>query len=186
MKEIEILVEVFTDEQTVLDKLSAFDFVGNKHTVDTYYFDPLRPELKPDESGRLTACFRTRQKDGVNYITYKTDHFNGNVWSYSDEAETTVSDIQVLHDIIKTLGFRKLITIDNLKRTYRTDKYTIEFEKVNDLGLFMEVEYCTPDDVNVSQIKTEIQSFIDTLGIDVSPELNAGKPELMLRKKSLC
>ena len=80
-------------------------------------------------------------------------------------------------------GLRELIKIDNLKRTYRAGDYTLEFETVADLGLFLEVEYCTPDDVDVAQIKSQIQTFIDNLGFAVSPELNAGKPELMLHKK---
>lgn len=183
MKEIEILVQVFADEAGVLRKLSEFEFLGDKRTVDTYYYDPLRPELQPDGNGRLYACCRTRQKDGVNYIAYKNDHFDGDTWLYSDEAETTVADMSTMCEIMHALGLRELIKIDNLKRTYRAGDYTIEFETVTDLGLFLEVEYCTSNDVDVTQIKSQIQSFIDNLGFAVSPELNAGKPELMLRKK---
>lgn len=183
MKEIEILVQVFADEQTVLQKLSSFEFVGDKHTVDTYYYDPLRTDLCPDHGGRLCACFRTRQKDGINYITYKKDHFDGDTWLYSEELETTVGDMTILTGIINALGLRELVKIDNLKRTYRASDYMIEFETVTNLGLFLEVEYCTADDVDVAHIKSQIQSFIDALGFSVSPELNAGKPELMLRKQ---
>ena len=183
MKEIEILVQVFADEADVLRKLSEFDFLGDKRTVDTYYYDPLRPDLQPDSNGRLYACCRTRAKDGTNYITYKYDHFDGDTWLYSDESETTVADMSTLCDIMNALGLRELIRIDNLKRTYRAGDYTIEFETVADLGLFLEVEYCTADDVDVAQVKSQIQSFIDGLGFAVSPELNTGKPELMLRKK---
>lgn len=183
MKEIEILVQVFADEEDVLHKLSEFEFLGDKRTVDTYYYDPLRPDLQPDANGRLYACCRTRQKDNVNYITYKKDHFDGDTWLYSDEAETTVADMSTLCEVMHALGLRELIKIDNLKRTYRAGDYTIEFETVTDLGMFLEVEYCTADDVDTAQIKSQIQSFIDNLGLSVSPELNAGKPELMLRKK---
>lgn len=135
MKEIEILVQVFADENTVLQKLSEFEFLGDKRTVDTYYYDPLRPELQPDGNGRLYACCRTRQKDGVNYITYKNDHFDGDTWLYSDEAETTVADMSTMCEIMHALGLRELIKIDNL-------------------------------------------------GFAVSSEMNAGKPELMLRQKN--
>jgi adenylate cyclase class IV len=61
----------------------------------------------------------------------------------------------------------------------------IEFESVKDLGLFLEVEFCTDDDVDVATVKKEIQQFIDSLGLAVSKELNAGKPELMLRKQTV-
>ncbi len=183
MKEIETLVQVFAPAQDVLKKLAEFEFLGDKQTIDTYYFDPLRSDLCPDCGGRLYACFRLREKDGVSYLTYKKDHFDGDTWLYSDETETVVADADKAKEIITALGLKPLIVINNIKRTYRTDKYTIEFEDVENLGLFMEVEFCTNDDVDVASVKKEIQSFIDNLGFDVSPELNAGKPELMLRKQ---
>ena len=68
--------------------------------------------------------------------------------------------------------------IDNNKEIYKTDKYEIALEDVKDLGIFLEVEYCTDDDVDVSKIKEEIQEFIDKLEINVSEELNMGKPEM--------
>ena len=165
MKEIEILVQVFADESDVLRKLSAFEFLGDKRTVDTYYYDPLRPELQPDSNRRLYACCRTRQKDGVNYLTYKNDHFDGDTWLYSDEAETTVADMSTLCEIMHALGLRELIKIDNLKRTYRAGDYTIEFETVADLGLFLEVEYCTPDDVDVAQINHKFKPLLIIWGL---------------------
>ena len=49
----------------------------------------------------------------------------------------------------------------------------------------MEVEYCTSEDVDIKEIKTNIQIFIDELGISVSPELNIGKPELYMKKHNI-
>lgn len=183
MKEIEILVQVFDEEQKVLDKLSEFEFIGDKKTIDTYYFDPLRDELKPDNSGRLNACFRVRQKEDSNYITYKKDHFDGNKWLYSDEYETHFHSLSAVEEIVKSLGLQELIIIDNLKKTYKHKDYIIEFEKVKNLGLFLEVEYSTDDDIDIQIIKNEIQEFINSFGFSVSEELNAGKPELMLKLK---
>lgn len=40
----------------------------------------------------------------------------------------------------------------------------------------------TNDDIDVSLKKKEIQKFIDSLGINVSSELNMGKPEMMIKK----
>ena len=49
----------------------------------------------------------------------------------------------------------------------------------------MEVEYSTKEDVDVKEIKMQIQTFIDSLNLKVSKELNIGKPELMLNKKNI-
>lgn len=40
MKEIEILVEVYDDKNKVLEKFKKFKYIGEKITVDTYYYDP--------------------------------------------------------------------------------------------------------------------------------------------------
>ena len=49
----------------------------------------------------------------------------------------------------------------------------------------MEVEYCTNEDVDVKLIKKEIQNFIDGLGLNVSEELNMGKPEMYMKKNNI-
>lgn len=85
-------------------------------------------------------------------------------------------------EILKRLGLKELLTIHNSKRTYKTDSYEVVFETVKDLGYFLEVEYCTNEDVDVGLIKDQIQKFIDSLGIKVSSELNMGKPEMMIKK----
>lgn len=66
-----------------------------------------------------------------------------------------------------------------------SEKYEIVFEDVKDLGYFLEVEYCSQDEDDVIEIKKDIQTFIDSLSLAVSKELNMGKPELFLRKNNL-
>ena len=73
----------------------------------------------------------------------------------------------------------------NIKKIYKKDKYEIALENVENLGYFMEVEYCTDDDVDVKKIKAEMQQFIDNLGLNISEELNMGKPEMMIKKLNI-
>ena len=49
----------------------------------------------------------------------------------------------------------------------------------------MEVEYCTNDNVDVKQVKEEIQNFINGLELNVSEELNMGKPEMYMKKHNI-
>ena len=79
----------------------------------------------------------------------------------------------------------KFIEIDNEKETYTYNDYEIVIENVKDLGLFMEVEYCTNNNVDIKQIKNQIQNFIDGLDLKVSKELNMGKPEMYMRKHNI-
>lgn len=183
MKEIEILVELYTDIDICKQIFKKFNFIGTNHVIDYYYYDPLRSNLKPNQNYELNECFRLRKKDNKNYITYKVDHFNDkNVWLYSDEYETQVEDIKMLEKIIKSLGLKELIIINNKKTIYTFENYEIVLEEVENLGKFMEVEYCTGKDVDIKKVKEEIQSFIDSLDLEVSSELHMGKPEMMIRK----
>ena len=185
MKEIEILVEVYDEIDNVKNKLKSFEYEGLKKTVDEYYYDPKRKDLKPDSNNQLSHCLRLRSKSSDYYITYKDDVFDGDKWLYSNEYETKVESLDMLKEIFKRLGLKKFIEIDNEKSIYITDKYEIALENVKDLGIFMEVEYCTNEDVDVVVIKKEIQKFIDDLGIKVSEELNIGKPEMYMRKHNI-
>ncbi len=185
MKEIEILVEVYDDISKIKNLLKKYKYVGLKRTIDEYYYDPKRKELKPDKNNQLSHCLRVRSKNDEYSITYKDDVFKNGKWLYSNEYETRIESKEVLKEILDKLGLKKLIEIDNEKEIYKTDKYEIALENVKDLGLFMEVEYCTSDDVDVDKIKNEIQLFIDSLNIKVSKELNMGKPEMYLRKHNI-
>lgn len=186
MKEIEILVEVLDDVENVLKALDKFQYEGDKETIDVYYYDPLRDTLKPNSAGEINECLRVRTKNDLAYVTYKVDNFDDNgKWLYSDEYETTIGDLVMLNKIIERLGLVPLLTIHNKKKTYVTDKYEIVLEDVKDLGHFLEVEFCTNEDVDVKKVKEEIQEFIDSLGIKVSEELNMGKPEMMIKRKKI-
>lgn len=185
MKEIEILVEVYDNIQYIKDALKKYQYVGKKHIIDEYYYDPKRKDLQPDENNRLLHCLRLRNKNGEYYITYKDDIFENGKWIYSDEYETEVKSIEILREILQKLGLKKFIEIDNIKEIYKSKKYEIVIENVKNLGVFLEVEHCGDSEINVKIIKKEIQEFINSLNIKVSDELNMGKPEMYLRKKGI-
>lgn len=184
MKEIEILIEVKSDAQTALKALSVFPATPVKHTLDIYYSDPLRTNLQPDADGKLSSSFRIRQQATKNTIAYKVDHFVDGVWSYSDEHETHMESFEIMEDIIKNLGLVELIRINNERHTFTTPDYEIVLDNVSNLGLYLEIEYRkqVPHE-EVESIKTKIREFMNTLDVEFGAEQNAGKPELMLRKK---
>ena len=185
MKEIEVLVEVYDDINIVKDKLSDFCYKGLKKTIDEYYYDPKRETLKPDKDNQLSHCLRIRSKNNEYSITYKDDVFDNGKWLYSNEYETKVESISMIKEIFEKLGLVKFIEINNEKETYTYNNYEIVIENVKNLGVFMEVEYCTNEDVDVKTIKKEIQEFIDSLELNVSEELNMGKPEMYMKKNNI-
>lgn len=185
MKEIEVLVEVYDDIKSIKNKFKKFKYEGLKKTIDEYYYDPKRDTLKPDENNQLSHCLRLRTKNNEYSVTYKDDVFENDQWLYSNEYETKIESITMTKEIFERLGLVKFIEINNEKETYTFDDYEIVLENVKDLGIFMEVEYCTEEDVDVDFIKKQIQNFIDGLEINVSKELNMGKPEMYMKKHNI-
>ena len=176
MKEVEILVKVNCDKETAMQALSGLEYKGEKETIDIYYNESGSKDI-PKE------WFRLRLKDGKAYMTYKKDIFKEEEWLYSDEEEVVVEDFEKAQRIIEGIGMKELVTVDNRKHTFTDDKYEVVLEDVKDLGLFLEVERLNlEDDADIETVKKEIQEFIDSLGIDVSKDLNVGKPELMLQR----
>lgn len=182
MIEVEILVELISDLETARNAMSKFTYEGAKKTIDYYYYDPLRANLKLDTNGKLMECCRLREKSGKFYMTYKVDHYQEGIWHYSDEYETIVDDLDAARKIFKALGLQPLVTVDNIKHTYITDKYEIVIEEVAGLGNFLEVEFIDSIAANIGEVKAGIYEFIQSLGLEVGEELNSGKPELLLTK----
>lgn len=182
MIELEILVEVNSTYEQALNALKHLDLVQESFTEDIYYIDPLRGTLQP-KNFKLSASFRLRNMGDKSFLTYKDDYFQGDTWLYSDEQETEIGDFTAAQEILKKLGFEKMVVLRNLKRIYRSDSYEVVLERVENLGIFLEVELKRKiSEEDVISEKKKIQVFIDSLKVNSSPELNCGKPELYLRR----
>lgn len=183
MKEIELLIEVLSPVDDALEALSVFGESTTKITLDTYYADPLREDLQPDNTGKLRRSFRVRTRESANTMAYKIDHFNDIEWQYSDEYEIEVSDASTLSLILNNLGLKELVRVDCKKHVFNNDEYEIVLEEVKDLGLFIEIEKREQvTDEQVAQTKDEMRSFLKKLPISFGREMNLGKPEMILRK----
>lgn len=184
MREIEVLAELHDDIKTALKQMETCEYVGDKHTVDTYYIDPKRKNLKLNAKNKLMECCRIREKGNKFYVTYKIDKYEGPKWLYSEEYETEVKDLHAMEMIFDCLGLEVLVVVDNIKHTFETEDYEIVIEEVKGLGNFIEVEAKNDDErFSVDEVKAKIYQFIDDLELNVGDELNSGKPELLLCKK---
>ncbi len=185
MIELEILVRVNNSVNEIEKCLSHFGFSHNFEIIDTYYFDPQREDLLP-HNGKIFSCFRLREKEGKAFLTYKKDHYNDTTWIYSDEYETEIGDILNTKKIIKSLGFLELLKLSSQKKYYYFGDYEIVLETVDNLGIFLEVEYkAISSQETIEEDKEKIRQFISELGLDVGEELNSGKPELYLQTHGL-
>lgn len=183
MKEMEVLVTFDNTKDEVMNILSQFDFKGEKEIFDTYYVDPLRENLKPENDLRLNETFRVRRNKDACFVTYKKQHFEGKLWVYSDEYETEVNDYKIMEQIVSMLGLEVLITVHNKRTIYKYMDYEIVFEEVENLGYFLEVEKLSTDKKDAMKVKEEIRNFIRSLKLKNVKELNIGKNQYLLSKK---
>lgn len=185
MKEMEISVAFDNTKKEVLAILSQFDFVGEKELYDTYYVDPLRNNLKPEDDLRLNETFRIRRNKDACFVTYKKQHFEGKLWTYSDEYETEVKDYKIMEQIVSMLGLEPLITVHNKRTIYHYMDYEIVFEEVENLGYLLEIEKLSTDAKDAMHVKEELRDFIRRLKLKNVKELNIGKNQYLLSQK-LC
>lgn len=183
MKEMEISIAFDNTKEEVLKILSQFDFIGEKEIYDTYYVDPLRDNLKPEDDLRLNETFRIRRNKDACFITYKKQHFEGKLWTYSDEYETKVKDYKVMEKIISMLGLEPLITVHNKRTIYHYKDYEIILEEVENIGCLIEIEKLSTDENEAIKVKEELRDFIRSLNLKNVRELNIGKNQYLLSKK---
>jgi len=185
--EIEILVRVEAGKDELLRHLEEnATFVGRYETVDQYYFDPTRADLQPDRQGRLSGALRVRKKGDQSHVTFKKDNFDpSGKWTYSDEFETSVADGDVMREIFRRLGLRRLTTVDMTKLIYMSGDFEIVVEDVRNLGAFLEIEFKGPKDLAPSIAKERIASFMTTLPGQFTRDFDGGKPELMVQQNGV-
>ena len=183
MKEIEILVKVLESKKSALKKLSKFKIDHVAKIVDKYYIHPKIRELIPTKTKSATSMLRVRTKNNKSFVTYKKGFFSKKQWLYSDEYETEIKDPKIMMQIFEKLSFKPIIIVDNTRTVYYYKNYEICLEEVKNLGLFLEIECTAPGTKNPLIVRKEIFKLIEFIGIKVSDEVQAGKAELLWRKK---
>jgi len=186
MKEVEIIIKVHKGARTLEKKLRKIaKFVGAVQVDDQYYHDPLRHTDYFREDGRFARSFRLRNKDAKVRVTHKRDYFDAKgLWTYSDELETDIGDHKTFKKLIEALGYKKLVRLQIVKKTFLTAKYEIVLEDAKGLGTFLEVEALqVPRGTNIEKLKDEMRTFAKNLGIEGEEELLRGKAELLYLKQ---
>ena len=78
------------------------------------------------------------------------------------------------------MGLRPYVELKIDKLTYEDEKYSVDLEDVDDLGVFFEVEAKEPGELK--ETRAGIIEFIESFGVEPE-EINVGKPALMMRRK---
>lgn len=181
MKNIEIEVKLKIENVKPLEELieKEGEFIKEKHQIDVYYSPQHRDFLKVRP---VDEWLRLRNSDGVASINYKNWHSNEEgIANHCTEFESGISDFETLQSILEVLDFKKLITVDKLRRVWMYKDYEISLDTVKDLGSFVELEYKgESDDVDPKEIVEEMIGFVRSLGCGKVERDKVGYPYLLL------
>lgn len=102
------------------------------------------------------------------------------------EYETVVESRDAVLAILEDIGYEHYCTITKTRRKATYMGFEICLDKVEELdGNFIEVEKMVDIDASHDEVVKEIRSFMQSLGIDLSDEIDVGYDVMVLKKQNL-
>jgi len=161
-KEIEIQVRVTTVKplMRVLEVEGSFQYESKQ--MDDYFtpadrdFTAVRP---------IAEWLRLREAEDKYSVNYKYWHYDDNGRShYCDEYESAVDDITAMRNLFKALKFRKLVTVEKLRKAWQFKDWEVAVDRVLRLGDFIEIEYKGSTNVDPKEEIDKMIEFLKSLG----------------------
>lgn len=180
MKDKEIEVKFVINEEIkklMIADLESGDYEKEKsRLIDTYYV----PNFKDFEvNGETMECVRIRETHKSVVLCYKKIHREADP-VYCDEYETKIQDKEQMEKILFALGFSVQMVIDKTRESYEVGDWEFDFDTVNDLGVFVEVEF-EGENANLE----ELFEYVKKYGISKYDSTTEGIQTLMKKAKGL-
>lgn len=141
--------------------------ISSKRQIDTVFLLPEQVDAPITPGSKIM-----RVRDVLNPETSElqrslmTLKVEGQTKLASDEYEFVVDDGNAARQMLTALGWQKVVTVDKIRFESKTEYYTICIDEVAGLGLFIELEVLTEDDVNAGDIQQQMHTFLKNLNID--------------------
>jgi adenylate cyclase class 2 len=160
---------------------------------DTYYNMPieLRDFKETDEALRIRKSVKFYRDEPKNkqqhyYITYKGAKLDDSTKTRK-EMESKVDDGEILKEILRTLGFREVLTVKKERELY---SFTYQDKKIEVLidylpvleQHFIEVELLVEEESHIPQVRELLFSFLNNFNIDKQNSIRKSYLELILDK----
>jgi len=123
--------EIKKEIQEYLEKNCKY--IGTYQQLDTYLVHPCKDFLTSDEA------FRVRWENKKCFLTYKGPREKG-LTKKRIEIEVAVENCDRTLELLSRLGFREFVKIQKKREKYDCNNIVLLFDKVKDLGEFVEIE----------------------------------------------
>ena len=168
--EIEVKYRCRSFEKIVLMiRTMGFKLVKEKHQIDSYFF-----ASKKSKEGTWDYL-RIREENKK----YSLGHYRVLNDMETEEREIKIEDKDKLIEIMMFLGHKIICVVDKKRKEYNKNNITIVFDKIKNLGNFVEVELIGESNNKNREIVLELAK---KLGLDNKDRIEGeGYPDLMLR-----
>jgi len=152
--EVKAKVKDFRKVKVRLKKIKAKK-IDKQNQVDNYY---LPFGCCFNKKGR--RLLRTRYNKKTKKMRLEAHRYQDNLSGY--EFETEVTDKKMMENILKELKYKKVVTVEKNRQTYKYKNINIVLDKVKNLGNFVEVELLGQAN---QENKNKVLRVIDDLNI---------------------
>ncbi|NJD99185.1 class IV adenylate cyclase [Thermococcus sp. LS1] len=160
---IEIEVKGYADDEVFERVRENFKLIRREYHEDTYFQHPCRDFAETDEALRI----RIRRFNGhfEAFMTYKGPKIDTNSKTRK-EIEVPLSDPDKHTEILESLGFKEVLTIEKTREKYYVDKgIVIALDEVEGLGKFIEIEALAESEDVVEETVRILRGILTSLGV---------------------
>jgi len=169
---IEVEIKAYLNDESLNSfyKLAP-TLISSLTQSDVYYDAPNRDFKKTDEA------LRVRVSNGHAEVTYKGPKIDTETKARK-EINVKV-DYQKFKNILEVLNFKRIKSVDKIRRQYECEGLSVMIDEVRDLGRFLEVEVLVED--NIEAAKERIFSLLKRIGLDKEKLTRESYLELLLK-----
>jgi len=109
--------------------------------------------------------YRLRREAEVSTVTFKQIKLAGGV-EVNDETEFVVDNTHAFFKFAHRFGFEPFVVKRKQSRVYQIGRASVEFNQVEHIGHFIEIEIICTDESELLLTRTEIARLLNTLGLD--------------------
>ncbi len=160
---IEIELKGYADDRIFERVRERFEFMRKERQEDLYFQHPCRDFAETDEALRI----RIKKFNGhfEAFLTYKGPKLD-RISKTRREIEVPINDVDAYIDILHSLGFREVISVEKTREKYYVEKgITITLDEVEGLGKFIEIEKLAGGDVSIDQEVENLKRMLLDLGV---------------------
>ncbi len=160
---IEIELKGYADDRIFERVRERFEFMRKERQEDLYFQHPCRDFAETDEALRI----RIKKFNGhfEAFLTYKGPKLD-RISKTRREIEVPINDVDAYIDILHSLGFREVISVEKTREKYYVEKgITITLDEVEGLGKFIEIEKLAGGDVSIDQEVENLKKMLLDLGV---------------------